>query len=167
MRVSIIFIGLGLVMGLVGCLGLGPEFMAHYDKGTQAATDEDYETCVSELEAAIKIKPSRSSITYHRLAFCYGKVGRPQDSWWAIRQAVIINPLNGERREGFRLNWEARRDFLVLGVTSLNEVLERLGTPDTKMVVSDSATGTVSKVLLGYGLVSLKFEPDVLVEIAE
>ena len=147
-----------LVIGLVGCLGA--EFMAHYDKGTKAAADADYETCISELEAAIKVNPSDSSVTYHRLAFCYEKVGRHQDAWWAIRQGVIINPLSGERRQAFQRFWEAKKNSgLVLGLT-VNEVRQRLGTPDVEAYGSDT-------VLLGYGLVALNFESGVLVKISE
>ena len=139
---------------------MNPQFQAHVDSADSAVLAGDYETCITEMQAAIAIDPDLMSIPYRALAFCYDKLGRKQEAWWAVRQAVLVNALSSDNRSNFRLFWQRMKDQgLRVGLAS-DEVLRQLGTPDVQAVGSDSE-------LWIYGLVSLHFENGTLVEIVE
>ncbi len=142
-----------------GCVSVSPEFKQHYDTGSAAASAGDFENCIIELEAALEIDPDVSSLTWHRLSYCYREVGRYMDAWVAIRTAVIINPISSERKEAFYAVWGEWKSDVLLGSSSM-EVRRQLGDPDVKAVGESSETWI-------YGLVSLEFEDDRLTAINE
>ncbi len=155
MNARILFVVIAIVCS--GCVS--PEFKQHYDTGSAAANAGDFENCITELEAALAIDPDVSSLTWHRLSYCYQEVGRYTDAWVAIRTAVIINPMSSERRETFYAVWGTWKSDVLLGSSSM-EVRRQLGDPDVEAVGDSSATWV-------YGLVSLEFEDDRLTAINE
>ncbi len=157
MNARIFFVVIAIVCS--GCVSVNPEFKQHYDTGSAAASAGDFENCIIELEAALEIDPDVSSLTWHRLSYCYQEVGRYTDAWVAIRTAVIINPISSERRETFYAFWGTRKSDVLLGSSSM-EVRRQLGDPDVKAVGESSETWI-------YGLVSLEFEDDRLTAINE
>ncbi len=146
------------LIAVTGCLS--PEYRAHLDSGNEAVRAGDYERCVSEMKTAIAIDPDVGSIPYRALGYCYQKLGRSQESWWAVRQAVLVNALSSENRDNFWLLWENyKRQGLSLGLSTV-QVRELLGTPDMEAVGPDME-------LWGYGRAGLRFENGVVVEIIE
>jgi hypothetical protein len=130
------------------------------DNADSAVRAGDYEICITEMQAALEIAPDSMSIPYTQLAFCYDKLGRKQQAWWAVRQAVLVNSLSSDNRSNFRVLWQRMKDQgLRVGLAS-DEVLRRLGTPDIQIVGSDLEYWM-------YGLVELRFENGTLVEIVE
>ena len=157
MNSRILFVVIVIVCS--GCVSVSPEFKQHYDTGSAAASAGDFENCIIELEAALEIDPDVSSLTWHRLSYCYQEVGRYTDAWVAIRTAVIINPISSERNEAFYAVWGKLKAGVPLGSSSM-EVRRLLGDPDVEAVGKSSA-------LWSYGLVSLNFEDDRLTAINE
>jgi hypothetical protein len=82
-----------------------------------------------------------------------------EDAWIAMRKAVILNPLSSARKQSFYAIWQAMKQDLYLGSSSM-DVRHRLGDPDVEAIGEDS-------VLWTYGLVALEFKDDSLVEIED
>ncbi len=148
-----------VVIAIVCSACVSSEFQQHYESGSAAANAGDFENCITELEAALEIDPDVSSLTWHRLSYCYQEVGRYRDAWVAIRTAVIINPISSERKEAFYAVWGKLKAAVPLGSSSM-EVQRLLGDPDVEGIGESSVFWT-------YGLVTLEFEDDRLTAIIE
>ena len=106
------------------------------------------------------IDPTVSSLAWHKLSYCYSRVGRGNDAWIAIRKAAILNPISSERRQAFYAVWnEIKQHGISVGETT-EQVRSRLGDPDVV------ARGQRNE-LWTYGLVSLEFQNEKLSAIKE
>ena len=103
--------GLTLLI-LSGCISA--EYRQHVESGNAAVVQGDYEACISEMKAAIAIDADVGSIPYRALGYCYQQLGRSQESWSAIRQAVLTNPISRDQPQKLRWKFPLR---LYLGST--------------------------------------------------
>ncbi len=136
------------------------EFRQHFDAGWSACDAGDFNTGIRELEAAVAIDPNVSSLAWHKLSYCYSSVGRGNDSWIAIRKAVILNPISSERRQAFYAAWNQIKQHGISTGETTQQVRSRLGDADVV------ARGQGNE-LWTYGLVVLEFKQDRLVAIKE
>lgn len=108
------------------------EAMIAYTEGYAALQSGHPKIAIARLQEAIKNNPREPQFHY-LLAQAYGKVGNYPMRWFALRQAVRLNPNFKKAVRAFEQMWQVAVEKGALNVgTPAKRVKEALGEPDQK-----------------------------------
>jgi len=139
------------------------EAMKHFGEGTRALERGDWETAIAELEKARELDPKTSTVR-NNLAVAYGAIGRTEESWWEVRQAVLLDERNVYALRHFARQWYGFKVRKILAVGhSMAQVEAELGTPDMATLKG----GDPSEGVWFYGPCTVEFKGGTVVKISE
>lgn len=128
-----------LLAVLAGCSMVNSSL--HYTKGTECLERGDYETAVVELEQAVELCPDIPR-NYFNLRCAYILTGEHFKGWCCLEQARLC--LDEEVRRNYNSAWSCKKFIKAQEVdkegTPLEEVLKKLGTPDSRCDSSEGET---------------------------
>lgn len=129
----------------------------HYTKGTECLEQGDYEKAVVELKQAVELDPEfpRNHIN---LRCAYINMGEHFKGWCCLERARLCH--NEKERKCYNFAWNCKKYMQAQEVdtkgTPLNNVLNKLGTPDSRIDTNNGETICV------YGACTLTFKDDQL-----
>jgi hypothetical protein len=125
--------------------------MIAYAQGAAALQSGDSEQAIEHLKQAIRLKPDDAQFHY-QLSRAYAATDDQALRWYALRQAVRLNPGHGQAVSDFEQMWSVALDQDALDVDTPRERIQAaLGEPDQ---TSDDRNTWV------YGYRAIQFEDD-------
>jgi hypothetical protein len=129
----------------------------HYTKGTESLERGDYANAIVELRQAVELCPDLPR-NHINLRCAYILVGEHYKGWYCLEQARLC--VDEEARQNYNFAWACKKYMKAQEVdkegTPLEEVLAKLGTPDSRVESTDGETTCV------YGACVMTFRDDKL-----
>ena len=140
---------LALSLALVSCAA--SESSLDYTRGTEALDERRWDDAVVYLKKAVELDPGMSR-NHNNLAAAYFELGRLQEGWPEVREAVNLDPRNESARLNFLRYFEAMKKQSDLQIGDSFDAVEwKLGSPDQR-------TNKDGVVWWRYGHAGLAFE---------
>ncbi len=151
-----------LVLWITACSTV--ESSLSYTRGTQALEAGDYQAAVTHLEKAVQLDPMLSR-NHNNLASAYLATDRIDESWKAVRKAVLLDPRNEYAWKNQRLIFARLQESENLAVgDSDTEVIEKIGEPDDKR---DARQSNCSCIWWQYGSIAIAIKDNILSGISD